>query len=623
MMIATIRMRVRRIKKRNKYTKDRQESRCTQAKAQDFDAITNYDEKGFRGLPSKRIEFLLYARIKSVNEFMRTPTKDMIDRYIQYRVDYKIPPLTAGCEGNTIGKWKSDVRKFFSELQESDGNTSEESGSSLTAGKELYASGNEPTGLSNSTKSSRKTGDAFYVASSLDNNSRKNSHGSESESGRQVKRSRTENDGVDFESQQPSGNDKKSEFKTRNKKSSSAFGKKKSIRSDALSENAAGKFNTETQSRRSKANRRVLIDESSDDYPKVKYIENEVSEPPKSKPMKKKLGRPRKHKRTEAVVGGKTGEPGATDYENSALKSGEPKPKKRQRCRPRSVTRVRRGDADLNLEPGVDPTFDTTNSVESKEKESTSEGKSTDHPDLLRFLPLEGKEFIQAVAIASDREFLMLNTSELAVPYAEFRKKKGYIGLKGSGAASRISSWKRKIRDAALALGKTELASLGNLKARGIVVARDAIDSANNSDDDDKCAICNDGGDLILCDGCDKSYHLQCVNLREVPEGDWFCPQCTDEDSDNDKCVICNDGGDLMVCDRCDATYHAGCVNLDEIPDGDWFCPVCTRKDEDKCVICNDGGNLLVCDGCEKAYHVECVGLRRIPEGDWFCRECD
>mmetsp|Transcript_20082 Transcript_20082/g.41622 ORF Transcript_20082/g.41622 Transcript_20082/m.41622 type:complete len:218 (-) Transcript_20082:2184-2837(-) len=217
----------------------------------------------------------------------------------------------------------------------------------------------------------------------------------------------------------------------------------------------------------------------------------------------------------------------------------------------------------------------------------------------------------------------MLNTSELAVPYAEFRKKKGYIGLKGSGAASRISSWKRKIRDAALALGKTELASLGNLKARGIVVARDAIDSANNSDDDDKCAICNDGGDLILCDGCDKSYHLQCVNLREVPEGDWFCPQCTDEDSDNDKCVICNDGGDLMVCDRCDATYHAGCVNLDEIPDGDWFCPVCTRKDEDKCVICNDGGNLLVCDGCEKAYHVECVGLRRIPEGDWFCRECD
>merc|ERR1711990_712513 len=42
------------------------------------------------------------------------------------------------------------------------------------------------------------------------------------------------------------------------------------------------------------------------------------------------------------------------------------------------------------------------------------------------------------------------------------------------------------------------------------------------------CTNCGLGGDLLLCDepGCPYVYHMHCLTpaLKEVPEGDWFCP---------------------------------------------------------------------------------------------------
>ena len=42
----------------------------------------------------------------------------------------------------------------------------------------------------------------------------------------------------------------------------------------------------------------------------------------------------------------------------------------------------------------------------------------------------------------------------------------------------------------------------------------------------DYCEICDDGGDLLCCDGCSKAYHMDCIRLPELPEGDWYCPEC-------------------------------------------------------------------------------------------------
>ena len=40
--------------------------------------------------------------------------------------------------------------------------------------------------------------------------------------------------------------------------------------------------------------------------------------------------------------------------------------------------------------------------------------------------------------------------------------------------------------------------------------------------------VCQQGGEIILCDTCPKAYHLVCLEpeLEEPPEGKWMCPTC-------------------------------------------------------------------------------------------------
>lgn len=46
----------------------------------------------------------------------------------------------------------------------------------------------------------------------------------------------------------------------------------------------------------------------------------------------------------------------------------------------------------------------------------------------------------------------------------------------------------------------------------------------------DACAICGDGGNLLICDGCEGEYHMECLRpaLDRVPEGHWECDECVD-----------------------------------------------------------------------------------------------
>ena len=45
------------------------------------------------------------------------------------------------------------------------------------------------------------------------------------------------------------------------------------------------------------------------------------------------------------------------------------------------------------------------------------------------------------------------------------------------------------------------------------------------------CQNCGKGDaeeQMLLCDGCDDSYHTFCLMppLAEIPKGDWRCPKC-------------------------------------------------------------------------------------------------
>uniref|UniRef100_A0AAX7V7F2 DNA helicase n=1 Tax=Astatotilapia calliptera TaxID=8154 RepID=A0AAX7V7F2_ASTCA len=138
------------------------------------------------------------------------------------------------------------------------------------------------------------------------------------------------------------------------------------------------------------------------------------------------------------------------------------------------------------------------------------------------------------------------------------------------------------------------------------------------TDHQDYCEVCQQGGEIILCDTCPRAYHLVCLEpeLDKAPEGKWSCPHCEkegiqweakdedfedfeedsedrvisevgvrvatgaeEEDDDHmEFCRVCKDGGELLCCDTCTSSYHIHCLNppLPEIPNGEWLCPRCT-----------------------------------------------
>ncbi|KAJ8319853.1 hypothetical protein KUTeg_001440 [Tegillarca granosa] len=109
------------------------------------------------------------------------------------------------------------------------------------------------------------------------------------------------------------------------------------------------------------------------------------------------------------------------------------------------------------------------------------------------------------------------------------------------------------------------------------------------TDHQDYCEVCQQGGEIILCDTCPRAYHLVCLDpeLEEAPEGKWSCPHCVgegikeqEEDEHMEFCRVCKDGGELLCCDSCPSAYHVHCINppLKIIPDGDWHCPRCAAE---------------------------------------------
>ncbi|XP_059181638.1 transcription intermediary factor 1-alpha isoform X2 [Centropristis striata] len=50
---------------------------------------------------------------------------------------------------------------------------------------------------------------------------------------------------------------------------------------------------------------------------------------------------------------------------------------------------------------------------------------------------------------------------------------------------------------------------------------------------EDWCAVCQNGGELLCCDKCPKVFHLTChiPALNESPSGEWFCSLCRDVSS--------------------------------------------------------------------------------------------
>eukprot|EP00949_MAST-11_sp_MAST-11-sp1_P000467 g467.t1 len=91
----------------------------------------------------------------------------------------------------------------------------------------------------------------------------------------------------------------------------------------------------------------------------------------------------------------------------------------------------------------------------------------------------------------------------------------------------------------------------------------------------DACALCEDGGELLCCEGpCMRTFHPKCVGLDKMPaSASWYCPDCLNKAH---LCLVCNmadsdmpnsklnaeDCSGVFLCDmpNCGRYYHKACL---------------------------------------------------------------
>ncbi|XP_044057874.1 tyrosine-protein kinase BAZ1B [Siniperca chuatsi] len=116
------------------------------------------------------------------------------------------------------------------------------------------------------------------------------------------------------------------------------------------------------------------------------------------------------------------------------------------------------------------------------------------------------------------------------------QKKKKKHGGEESSKAEEVDEEKRLAEEARVATAvekwKTAIREAQSFSRMHVLLGMlDACIKWDMSAENARCKVCRRKGDdekLILCDECNKAFHLFCLRpaLYRIPEGEWLCPAC-------------------------------------------------------------------------------------------------
>ncbi|KAJ0264072.1 hypothetical protein HA466_0024920 [Hirschfeldia incana] len=169
-----------------------------------------------------------------------------------------------------------------------------------------------------------------------------------------------------------------------------------------------------------------------------------------------------------------------------------------------------------------------------------------------------------------------------------------------------------------------------NIDPLGEAEALDLSDSIPEDEDGIMCAVCQStDGDpsnpIVFCDGCDLMVHASCYGnplVKDIPEGDWFCSQCTALKNGEKplSCCLCTTKGGAVKPTKDGRWAHITCsLFVPEVyfedPEGrEGICcgEIPSKRWKERCYLCKvRRGCVIECSEmkCRLAFHVTC-GLK-------------
>ncbi|KAG9264757.1 autoimmune regulator [Astyanax mexicanus] len=157
-----------------------------------------------------------------------------------------------------------------------------------------------------------------------------------------------------------------------------------------------------------------------------------------------------------------------------------------------------------------------------------------------------------------------------------------------------------------------------------------AVDVERN---DDECAVCKDGGELICCDGCPRAFHLTCLvpPLTSIPSGTWRCKLCNGSRALIEKTYTplqppvhtplteSNSGSTMDFSFFSSTSLSSVTSSKNTQPAGFQTADPEMVGLRTPCGICHlTRGELLICPQCLQSYHPHC----NFPNGRGRCRTC-